>query len=1340
MQSLKSWPCWLRRRRTVLFFGLAFLPLGVLAYLLGRIGPADEICFVPIHLSADDAPCLAHRVEPAVAPGFPNSLRVGSSRREIEQGLAALETQGQRPVVVYVRALALAGDHGQIVLLPGGAAPNDTATWLPLRDVLMKLHACPARHKLLVLDLTPAPTQLGNLDHDLASALPRELKAVPDAERLVLGAASPGQAPHRSDELGQTVFGHYFQEALRGQLGDRITVTALAANVQAGVERWTWQNRGVRQTPVLLGEGPDFSFPTSTAATPSAPVAGAYPDWLLDAWRGRDLAYRSGQYLLTPRLFQQQQATLLALEQAWRAGQPEAALRKRWLAECDRLQNAMLRMANQLAARPRPRDPAPDPAGSQDEESCEIVAPTMASADKVLRLPPAVPGFVHLLEEPSLVHHAAELRLLARGYSNPDRAKALLAAADSQFERLATLNERWRQVTKLLDDTCAELPWYLDALETLPALRVPWEQAALAARHLADAIKIEPDAQQSWQERVEFLTAQLAQAEKHGRGLTEHRQALHAPFAREALTTLQRQCRSANGDARARQTAQALLSVAAPVLTAEDRAALGQACQHLSRRLNEATLMQDRQGKAAHPGELQAGPAEAEAQLAALRARWRLALLRLAGVPDGALADACRGLQRCDHDAGNPAAWGKLGATLRRLDHEGMPQQYRHEPSCSQRERLAWLMPTLTRFAGIDDVALSPTLERRRRDLELQEHWLRNFGRYLARDYRGMNFESAGIRTAREFYARSAAVEPALDRPEPSVRLQLAAPLDPLTTKQPAAEAALEVSRAGPAALELRVHCADDAWLEVTPALIAMPALPESAGPFPVTQKVPLKVRLKPDAERSGLVPPLGFLIEAKLEGRSYHHVVTTPIVTGAQAVQILVSADPNAPEQALNALHLRPGKVRQPYHVYVKNLTKLAQEFHVEVRAGAAVVYQSGAPLAVEPERVRKIEFDQADARPIDVAGPLTLRVLDPRRERVLHERSLALEILSPRDYIKLSDVSYEPAGQGRGKWTIEVQTTRRIVGPAIAAQLVLPMQRIPGLIGIGGGTLRVEVPTQPPASRTLFAEGIRLVRGADEEGPVYVNIDGVPRAFIYRTAFSRAGAASQPQPDDRPAVRLVAPPCVMSGINLLVDVEVDNAPKGARLSVAMGRVLADGSFKAEITRNFADAKKRRIDLDASTGTLTFEASIGDWTAAFDTRSIAGARVLEARLLDVGGKVLASCRHPLVLDDSPPLARITPTAAAVKKGSVLHVQAQGLDPESGVAKVVFFFGREQRGEVPQGAPRFRAIPTSRDRSMWTAALLIPADRKGPLPLSVYVLNHAGMATIDTVTLEVTDE
>ncbi len=94
---------------------------------------------------------------------------------------------------------------------------------------------------------------------------------------------------------------------------------------------------------------------------------------------------------------------------------------------------------------------------------------------------------------------------------------------------------------------------------------------------------------------------------------------------------------------------------------------------------------------------------------------------------------------------------------------------------------------------------------------------------------------------------------------------------------------------------------------------------------------------------------------------------------------------------------------------------------------------------------------------------------------------------------------------------------------------------------------------------------------------------------------------------------------------------------------------------------------------------------------------------------------------------------------AQIKRGSVLQIQADGADPETGIAQVVFFFGRPDRGEIPPLTPRFKAIPATRDQTIWRAALLMPADHHGPLPVSVQVINNAGLASIDTIMIDVTD-
>ncbi len=954
---------------------------------------------------------------------------------------------------------------------------------------------------------------------------------------------------------------------------------------------------------------------------------------------------------------------------------------------------------------------------------------------KALQQTPHVPGYFALLADPSMAQHAGEVRLYTRGHANLDDARKLLTDAQNQFGRLIKLNERWGRCARLLDEASAELPWYLEALEALPELSEPWEKAAASARALADTLQPTPTEKAPWAARVESIARHIDVAEKHLGMLQQHRQALHAPFSKAALARLERQCRAPNADATVRQTAEAILSVAAPVLRADDRIALWQAAQSLARRLNDETLALDRQDDSAHqitPTAVTRPSVEDESRWASARARRQIALFELAGVADDHLQPL-----RSSRDK------YKLGAEIHALAYKQVPQQWQQETDWRAKERLAWAMPPLALLREVDGEKAAPMLAHLREQKDLRDRWLHEHHRYLARDLEGLDVNSPGIIAACEFYLH-AARKPRVDtRPDAYVRLNVSAAVDALTERQPYAQVWLEVTRHVPPGafgpVELQVHRTDDAWLEVAPESATLPALSASKEPRTLTSKIPLKAVRKPKAERTGLPPPLGFLVEAKFEGRSYHRAITVPITPSTQDLQILVSADPDEPATTVNDIRVRPGKMKQPHFVYLRNLTNRTQKVNVEVAVGKTIMHK-GRLMTLEPDAVRKVLFDQSTIAPsAELHGPLEVRVLDQDRARVLQQRTLRVEILDPREYVQTADASYEPGQIGDNKWAIQVQASKPIVGPAIAAQLVLPVERIPGLMSIGGGTLKVELPTHSKAPRTLFAEKLRLLPSLNEEGPVYLHIDGVARAFVYRTTFSRVGDPTVPKADQRPAVRIVAPPCVMAGVNCLIDVEVDNAPAGAKLDVALGRLLEDGAFKPETVREFPDAKKRRVGMETTKDALVFDASIADWTATFDTRAAVGPRALRARLLDSAGKEIAHMEQSMVIDDSPPIARFAPMRGQVQRGSVLRVEANGVDPESGVAQVVFFLGRPDKGEIPLAAPRIKAVPTNRENTLWTGGLQVPADHKGPLAVSVQVVNHAGMASIETITLEVTD-
>ncbi|MBI2808295.1 MAG: carboxypeptidase regulatory-like domain-containing protein [Planctomycetes bacterium] len=968
---------------------------------------------------------------------------------------------------------------------------------------------------------------------------------------------------------------------------------------------------------------------------------------------------------------------------------------------------------------------------------------TTRISERALRQRAYLPGYVELLAEPSHTRHAGEVRLWSPGYSNAGDARRMLLTAAEQFERLENLNARWRKCQDVLTWALAELPWYTDALECLTELREPWRQSTIAARALSEALQETPAKRLPWLIRVERLAEQLERAETQAQTLARHQQALHAPFASDALARLRRQCQSPQGDAQTRLAAEAILSVAAPVLPAEERVALWPALQVLSHRLNDETLALDRKDDDAEQVTPTHSLKPSAPDEAARRAQWQLNLLEMAGLADADLQPLRMGVDQCKRAPQPILALCELGARFRQVSGREIAK---HDPTInpgSGPAGVAWLRPLLCLEPGwrADAQARLPMVNRAD-PMKATQAWLEAHDGYLARDFAGLNLNSPGIEAARLYFNRDVKDQANEKHSQAFVRMKVSSAVEPLSEKQPYAHAWLEVTREVPPGpcgpVELRIHRADDAWLEIAPDAVTLPAAGASKVRRVVTSKVPIKITRRAKAERTGFPPPLGFLVEAIFAGQSWHHLVNVPIVPDTRELQILVSADPDEPTTTLNTIRVRPGNVKQPHYVYLRNLTNRMKKVRVEVRAGDTLVQKSRI-VALNPDATGKIAFDDTSASvPIELRSPITVRVLDSDGKKVYEERSLPVEVLSPRMYVQVRDPSYEPGLPGVNKWSAQVQTIKTVLGPAIAARLVLPVERIPGLMGVGGGTLQVELPTNTTGQRTLFAERLNLLPTAIEDGPVYLHIDGVPRAFVYRTRFSRGGAPTIPTVDRRPAVRLIAPPCVMAGVNCLVDLEVDNAPTGTRLEVALGRLLDDGTFKAEVVRDFANAKKQRVGMATTKDALIFDASIGDWTAFFDTRHAVGPRALRARLLDAKGKQIAQAEQSMVIDDSPPIALIAPTPPQVQRGTVLQMKAQGVDPQSGVAQVVFFLGQPEKGEVPVAATRFKAIPANRELTQWHAPLFVPADHKGPLAISVQVVNHAGMASIDTVTVDVT--
>ncbi len=92
------------------------------------------------------------------------------------------------------------------------------------------------------------------------------------------------------------------------------------------------------------------------------------------------------------------------------------------------------------------------------------------------------------------------------------------------------------------------------------------------------------------------------------------------------------------------------------------------------------------------------------------------------------------------------------------------------------------------------------------------------------------------------------------------------------------------------------------------------------------------------------------------------------------------------------------------------------------------------------------------------------------------------------------------------------------------------------------------------------------------------------------------------------------------------------------------------------------------------------------------------------------------------------------------KRGTPIEVGAAGQVPLSGIREVVFFVGKPTPdGKLPPGVAPAPGKPLPAGAKTWSGTLLLPADHKGPIDLSVQFVSNVGLSTFDTGRIELID-
>jgi hypothetical protein len=298
----------------------AFLSLPITEYRDRRYPPND--------FAQQDGEALLQRFH---AEG--NRLAFNSQEGDLlQQEIRELSERKEKALVLHLSSLAICRE-GKVYLLPANADADRPETWLPLDTVLEALRSCPTPRKLLILDVMKpvADPRIGILHEEVADRVEQTIRGMQDCPFWVFCACSPGQVSLVSEDLHRSIFGYYLEQGLRGRADNagptgktdgRITVRELASYVTGRVDRWANANRGMRQTPLLLGAGDDFELAIAekTTEAPLEETPEDYPSMLKEGWTLRDGWSQDGGLRAAPGIFRNLDSTLLWAERRWRGG------------------------------------------------------------------------------------------------------------------------------------------------------------------------------------------------------------------------------------------------------------------------------------------------------------------------------------------------------------------------------------------------------------------------------------------------------------------------------------------------------------------------------------------------------------------------------------------------------------------------------------------------------------------------------------------------------------------------------------------------------------------------------------------------------------------------------------------------------------------------------------------------------------------------------------------------------------------------------------------------------------------------------------------------------------
>jgi hypothetical protein len=346
--------------------------------------------------------------------------------------------------------------------------------------------------------------------------------------------------------------------------------------------------------------------------------------------------------------------------------------------------------------------------------------------------------------------------------------------------------------------------------------------------------------------------------------------------------------------------------------------------------------------------------------------------------------------------------------------------------------------------------------------------------------------------------------------------------------------------------------------------------------------------------------------------------------------------------------------------------------------------------------------------------------------------EKTFSFSFLRPDEYVEV----LPPTFGKDNELSVQVRTRPSFRGPDCPVELVVRPEAIRDMLPPAKAALEGKVGLRKPACN-LFAELRTRGGGVPPRGRFSLTVDGWARAFVYDSDFTREERRS---PETEPHLRLDVQPIGAAADKLHVKVEADNIRGWEKVPLSVG-LYRRGSEAPNVFEERTGAREGIIRLlePAGDGAIRLATVVRDWEFDLDIHSVVGTYVARATL-NVEPTALTDERQ-VILDPTAPegiLFSSPASNAKVQAGQKLPVAAVGVDPESGIEKVVFFVGKPTPDH--KAPPNAVEVQAKLDGNAWKAELRIPNDAaKGPLTLGVVFTNRAGRSQADALVVEVAE-